>query len=139
MIFANIWRGVPFIAITLLAGLQTVSPSLYEAATIDGATPLADVPLRHLSAAHADHRRGDDLLGAVHLHRFPADLGADPRRPGQRHAADGDAVLQRAILGGHLGEGAAISTAMMPFLLAAILISWFGLQRRKWQQGESND
>src|SRR5262245_15659342 len=29
VIFANIWRGVPFIAITLLAGLQTVSPSLY--------------------------------------------------------------------------------------------------------------
>ena len=38
VIFVNIWRGVPFIAITLLAGLQTVSPSLYEAATIDGAT-----------------------------------------------------------------------------------------------------
>src|SRR5262245_52516976 len=29
VIFANIWRGVPFIAITLLAGLQTVPPSLY--------------------------------------------------------------------------------------------------------------
>src|SRR6266571_6953097 len=38
VIFANIWRGVPFVAITLLAGLQTVPPSLYEAATIDGAT-----------------------------------------------------------------------------------------------------
>src|SRR5205807_891304 len=38
VIFANIWRGVPFVAITLLAGLQTVSPSLYEAATIDGAS-----------------------------------------------------------------------------------------------------
>ena len=38
VIFANIWRGVPFVAITLLAGLQTVSPSLYEAATLDGAT-----------------------------------------------------------------------------------------------------
>ena len=25
------------------------------------------------------------------------------------------------------------------FLLAAIMLSWFGLQRRKWQQGESND
>src|SRR5713101_8715682 len=37
VIFANIWRGVPFIAITLLAGLQTVSASLYEAAIIDGA------------------------------------------------------------------------------------------------------
>ena len=38
VIFANVWRGVPFVAITLLAGLQTVSPSLYEAATIDGAS-----------------------------------------------------------------------------------------------------
>src|SRR6476659_10394954 len=35
VLFANIWRGVPFVAITLLAGLQTVSPSLYEAATLD--------------------------------------------------------------------------------------------------------
>ncbi len=30
-------RGLPFYAITLLAGLQTISPELYEAATIDGA------------------------------------------------------------------------------------------------------
>ena len=33
----------------------------------------------------------------------------------------------------------AIATAMVPFLLAAIMVSWFGLQRRKWQQGEAND
>src|SRR6195952_595403 len=39
VIFANIWRGVPFVAITLLAGLQTVPPSLYEAATLDSASP----------------------------------------------------------------------------------------------------
>src|SRR5947207_10568441 len=37
-IAANVWRGVPFVAICLLAGLQTVSPSLYEAAAIDGAS-----------------------------------------------------------------------------------------------------
>src|ERR1700693_2012548 len=37
-IAANVWRGVPFVAITLLAGLQTVPPSLYEAASLDGAT-----------------------------------------------------------------------------------------------------
>ena len=37
VIAANVWRGVPFVAITLLAGLQTISPSLYEAAAIDGA------------------------------------------------------------------------------------------------------
>ena len=46
---------------------------------------------------------------------------------------------QRAIMGGSLGEGAAIATAMIPFLLFAIMISWFGLQRRKWQQGADND
>src|SRR6266403_2281442 len=38
VIFANIWRGVPFVAITLLAGLQTVPASLYEASTLDGAS-----------------------------------------------------------------------------------------------------
>src|SRR5215208_3661722 len=47
VIFVNIWRGVPFIAITLLAGLQTVSPSLYEAATIDGASPWQN--FRHIT------------------------------------------------------------------------------------------
>ncbi|MDE2299619.1 MAG: sugar ABC transporter permease, partial [Burkholderiales bacterium] len=30
VIGANVWRGVPFVAITLLAGLQTISPSYYE-------------------------------------------------------------------------------------------------------------
>jgi multiple sugar transport system permease protein len=38
LIAANIWRGIPFVAISLLAGLQTISPSLYEAAMLDGAT-----------------------------------------------------------------------------------------------------
>jgi multiple sugar transport system permease protein len=47
--------------------------------------------------------------------------------------------FQRAILGGSLGEGAAISTAMIPFLLFAIMFSWFGLQKRRWQQGEADD
>ena len=35
---ANIWRGIPFFAITILAGLQTVGPDLHEAAAIDGAS-----------------------------------------------------------------------------------------------------
>ena len=38
LIMVNTWRGLPFDAITLLAGLQTISPELYEAATIDGAS-----------------------------------------------------------------------------------------------------
>ena len=38
VIVINTWRGMPFYGITLLAGLQTISPELYEAATIDGAS-----------------------------------------------------------------------------------------------------
>jgi multiple sugar transport system permease protein len=38
IIVINTWRGLPFYGITLLAGLQTVPPELYEAATIDGAS-----------------------------------------------------------------------------------------------------
>lgn len=37
VILVNIWRGTPFIAISVLAGLQNISPDLYEAASLDGA------------------------------------------------------------------------------------------------------
>jgi multiple sugar transport system permease protein len=139
VIFANIWRGIPFIAITLLAGLQTVSPSLYEAATLDGAsgwqrfrfvtypllTPIIAVVMTFsVLFTFTDFQ----LIWAM-------------TRGGPVNATHLMATLsyQRGILGGRLGEGAAIATAMVPFLLAAIMISWFGLQRRKWQQGENND
>lgn len=38
-IIANVWWGIPFFAITLLAALQSIPRDLYEAAAIDGATP----------------------------------------------------------------------------------------------------
>ncbi|MEP0522104.1 MAG: sugar ABC transporter permease [Hyphomicrobiales bacterium] len=37
-IVANIWFGIPFFAITLLAALQSIPGELYEAAEIDGAS-----------------------------------------------------------------------------------------------------
>jgi multiple sugar transport system permease protein len=37
VVFANVWRGFPFFMITILAGLQAISPELYEAAAMDGA------------------------------------------------------------------------------------------------------
>jgi multiple sugar transport system permease protein len=37
-IIANVWWGIPFFAITLLAALQSIPRDLYEAAAIDGAT-----------------------------------------------------------------------------------------------------
>ena len=38
VIVMNIWAGYPFFMITLLAGLQSISPDLYEAARVDGAS-----------------------------------------------------------------------------------------------------
>src|SRR3954453_10874624 len=139
VIFANIWRGVPFVAITLLAGLQTVSPSLYEAATIDGATSWQR--FRFITYPLLTPIIAVVMTFSVLFTFTDFQLIWVLTRGGPVNATQLMATLsyQRAILGGHLGEGAAISTAMIPFLLGAILISWFGLQRRKWQQGESND
>jgi multiple sugar transport system permease protein len=36
----NIWRGTPFFAIGLLAGMQAIPEELYEAARLDGARPV---------------------------------------------------------------------------------------------------
>ena len=37
VMLVNAWRGIPFYAITLLAGMQTIPTELYEATAIDGA------------------------------------------------------------------------------------------------------
>jgi len=139
VIFANIWRGVPFVAITLLAGLQTVSPSLYEAATIDGATNWQR--FRYITYPLLTPIIAVVMTFSVLFTFTDFQLIWVMTRGGPVNATHLMATFsyQRAIMSGYLGEGAAISTAMIPFLLAAILVSWFGLQRRKWQQGESND
>ncbi len=38
IILVNVWRGFPFFAINLLAGLQAIPDELYEAAKVDGAS-----------------------------------------------------------------------------------------------------
>jgi multiple sugar transport system permease protein len=38
MIFADVWKTAPFMALLLLAGLQVISGDIYEAAKVDGAT-----------------------------------------------------------------------------------------------------
>ena len=139
VIFANVWRGVPFIAITLLAGLQTVSPSLYEAATLDGASrwqifwrityPLLTPIIAVVMTFSVLFTFTDFQLIKVLTNGGPA--GATELMATMSY--------NTAILGSRIGEGSAVSSAMIPFLLAAIMVSWFGLQRRKWQQGENND
>jgi multiple sugar transport system permease protein len=138
VIAMNIWRGVPFVAITLLAGLQTISPSLYDAAEIDGATPwqrfrritlplllpiIAVVMTFSVLETFIDFQLVYVLthggpLNATHL---MTTLSYD-----------------RAIQGGQLGQGAALALMMVPFLLAILLFSYFFLQNRAWQRRAKN-
>ena len=137
-IFANVWRGVPFVAITLLAGLQTISPSYYEASAIDGATPAQQ--FRYVTLPLLTPIIAVVMTFSVLFTFTDFQLIYVLTRGGPLNATHLMATLsfQRAISGGALGEGAAISIAMVPFLLSAILFSYFGLQRRAWQQGGSD-
>jgi len=134
-IAANIWRGMPFVAICLLSGLQTISPSLYEAAALDGATPWQR--FRHVTLPLLTPIIAVVMTFSVLFTFADFQLIYVLTRGGPLNSTHLMATLsfQRAIPGGALGEGAALATSMIPFLLAAILFSYFGLQRRQWQQG----
>ena len=139
LIAANVWRGIPFVAICLLAGLQTISPSLYEAAALDGAN--AWQRFRHVTVPMLMPILAVVLTFSVLFTFTDFQLVYAITRGGPLNTTHLMATLafQRAIPGGDLGQGAAISTAMIPFLVVATLFSYYGLQRRKWQQGGSDD
>jgi len=139
VIVANVWRGIPFVAICLLAGLQTIPPSLYEAAALDGAN--AWQRFRHVTVPMLMPILAVVLTFSVLFTFTDFQLIYAITRGGPLNATHLMATLafQRAIPGGDLGQGAAISTAMIPFLIAATVFSYYGLQRRKWQQGGDDD
>lgn len=139
LIAANIWRGIPFVAISLLAGLQTISPALYEAAMLDGAN--AWQRFRHVTLPMLMPILAVVLTFSVLFTFTDFQLVYAITRGGPINSTHLMATLafQRGIPGGQLGEGAAIAVAMIPFLVLATLFSYFALARRKWQQGEDND
>jgi multiple sugar transport system permease protein len=134
-IVANVWRGIPFVAISLLAGLQTISPSYYEAASIDGASSWQQ--FRHITLPLLSPIIAVVMTFSVLFTFTDFQLIYVLTRGGPLNSTHLMATLafQRAIPGGSLGEGAAIATMMVPLLLTAIMFSYFGLQRRAWQQG----
>src|SRR5258708_9148703 len=123
-IAANIWRGVPFVAITLLAGLQTISPSYYAAASLDGASPWQQ--FRHVTLPMLTPIIAVVMTFSVLMTFTDFQLIYVLTRGGPLNATHLMATLsfQRAIPGGALGEGAALATAMVPFLLPAVLIRY---------------
>ncbi len=139
LIFANVWRGIPFVAISLLAGLQTISPSLYEAAMLDGAS--AWQRFRRVTVPLLMPILAVVLTFSVLFTFADFQLVYAITRGGPINSTHLMATLafQRAIPGAALGEGAAIAVSMIPFLLLATLFSYFAIGQRKWQQGSDND
>ncbi len=79
-VVAELWRGVPFFAILLLADLQTVSGELYEAASVDGASRIRrffHITLPHLKDAII---LSTLLQGGVGVQQRRPALHADRRR-----------------------------------------------------------
>ncbi|MBK6644196.1 MAG: sugar ABC transporter permease [Anaerolineales bacterium] len=126
----NIWRGIPFFGISLLAGLQSIPQELYEAADIDGASawskfwnvtfPLlmpvtAVVTLFSIVQTFADFQIVYVLTrgGPVNSTHLFATL-----------------THQTAILAGRLGEGAAVSLFMFPILVIAVILQLRYLQNQ---------
>jgi len=129
IIIVNVWRGVPFYAISLLAGLQTISPELQEAAAIDGARPWQRfwhvtwplllpvtmvVVLFSVIQTFADFQlvyvlTGGGPANATHLFATYA--------------------YQIGVGTGLLSVGAAISLAMFPALLVVVIVQLLYIRR----------
>ena len=97
VVFTNVWRGIPFFAIMLLAGLQSVPDELYEAAHVDGAGVLRPFLAHHPAVAAAHHRGRDGHPDHLDIQLCRPDFRHDRRRPGQRHADHVDLHLAASL------------------------------------------
>ncbi len=129
VIIVNVWRGVPFYAISLLAGLQTISPELQEAAAIDGAR--AWQRFRHVTWPLLLPVTMVIVLFSV-IQTF-ADFqlvyvltGGGPANATQLFATY---AYQIGIGTGLLSEGATISLAVFPVLLLVVIVQLLYIRR----------
>ena len=93
-----VWGAIPFVTITVYAGLAQVPRELVEAAEIDGAGPLARLSRRHLSRPEADSPDPDEPLDHLGLRRLHPAVPADRRlsaRPDE--LSDGRLRLHRGV------------------------------------------
>ena len=126
IIIVNTWRGVPFFAITFLAGLQTINPELQEAAAIDGASAWqrfwrVTLPLIKPVVIVV-------LLFSIIVTFADFQLVYVLTRGGPANSTHLFATLayQVGVAGNRLGEGAAMSLFMFPFLLLVVILQlWY--------------
>jgi multiple sugar transport system permease protein len=128
-IVVNTWRGMPFFAITLLAGLQTISPDLHEAASLDGANgwqrfwrvtwPLLK-PVTLVVVVFSIIQTFSDFQLIYVL------TGGGPANSTHLLATY---AYQVGVATGLLGEGAAISLFMLPVLFVVVWVQLRYLRR----------
>ena len=128
-IVVNTWRGMPFFAITLLAGLQTINPDLHEAASLDGANgwrrfwhitwPLLK-PVTIVVVVFSIIQTFSDFQLIYVL------TGGGPANSTHLLATY---AYQVGVATGLLGEGAAISLFMLPVLFIVVWIQLRYLRR----------
>ena len=129
VIIVNIWRGVPFYAISLLAGLQTINPELQEAAAIDGARPFQRfwyvtwpllLPVTMVVVLFSVIQTFADFQLVYVL------TGGGPANATQLFATY---AYQLGIGTGLLSQGAAVSLAMFPVLLLVVIVQLLYIRR----------
>jgi multiple sugar transport system permease protein len=129
VIIVNIWRGVPFYAISLLAGLQTIRPELQDAAAIDGARPWQRfwyvtwpllLPVTLVVVLFSIIQTFADFQLVYVL------TGGGPANATQLFATY---AYQVGIGTGLLSQGAAISLAMFPVLLIVTIVQLVYIRR----------
>jgi multiple sugar transport system permease protein len=130
VIVVNTWRGLPFFAITLLAGLQTIPGDLYDAATIDGAEswhrfryvtlPLLQPVLLIVTLFSVIFTFSDFQLVYVLTHGGPA------------NATNLFATysFDIAMSAGQLGRGASVALSMLPPLALLIVALTIYMRRQ---------
>jgi multiple sugar transport system permease protein len=122
IIIVNTWRGIPFFAISLLAGLQTISQELYEAAAIDGASAVQR--FRYITLPLLKPVLLVVLLFSIIWTFADFQLVYVLTRGGPANSTHLFATLayQVGVVSGQLGEGAAISLTMFPILVVVVVI-----------------
>jgi multiple sugar transport system permease protein len=129
IIIANIWRGTPFFAISILAGLQTVDRELLDAAAVDGASrwqrfwritiPLIRPVVLIVLLFSVVSTISDFQLVYVLTRGGPAN---------STHLL-GTLAYDVAVRAGQLSEGAAISLYMFPVLIVCVVALLLYLRR----------
>ena len=130
VIVAHVWRNFPFYAISFLAGMQTISQELYDAAQVDGASRVQQ--FRHVTLPGLYH-----IIGVVVL--LTTIWTANAFEPVYLLTGGGpsDATMVYTMLvyvmgmtNLRLGEAAAVSTLFLPLLIALVLAVTILLQKK---------